>query len=122
MDDKSPTSPLETDPAAQLLRDVSRRQKLLGVLHAPLLRASTRSVAGLPRFWRYLGLLPVVVGLIAFFLAKYAREHALFIGAILAMGLLQALYLDLRCRLDALTALLEENGTIGFPKEPHTPG
>ena len=117
LESKLAASPVEND-AARLLREVSRRQKLLGVVRAPLFRAHLRRTPGLPNIARLLVFLPFLMAVALAAIARYLPEQAVLLGTILGVGFVLTLYLDVRCRQDALVALLEDSGTIGFPKTP----
>ncbi len=117
LESTSAASTVEND-AARLLREVSRRQKLLAVVHAPLFRAHLRRAPGLLNIARLLAFLPVLMAVALVAIAGYLPEQAILLGSILGVGLVVTLYLDVRCRQDALVALLEGSDTIGFPKSP----
>ena len=115
MPESSSTAPIEDD-AARLLKEVIRRQKFLAVLHAPLFRAPAQRAPGLPKPMRLLFLFFLLPGAVGTMVENL--EHAVFLLGTFGVLLVVALYLDVRCRQDALVALLEDSDVIGPAKSP----
>lgn len=104
------------DQAARLLKEVIRRQKFLAVLHAPLFRAPAQRAPGLPKPMRLLFLFFMLPGALGIMVEDL--KHAVYLGGTFGVLLVVALYLDVRCRQDALVALLEDSDLIGPAKSP----